>query len=106
MCFLEHVTDLCRDLYSTWGREATLASEGLRESFSLDKLHNDELSSIRETSGVENHRCMRMTEFGHRSCFAQETFCDIVVGCEFSLDDFDGDGAIKPEMSSEINGSH
>src|SRR4051794_29411776 len=106
MCFFENVTDLRCDIDCLSKRETALACERLRQSFPLNKLHHDIVTSVRQVSGVENHRGVRMAQLRHRSRFAQETIGDIGVRRKLGPDDFDCDGAFKIEVRGKVNSAH
>ena len=73
VCFFKNVTDLRRNAHCFRESEAAFAGERLRECFAFDKLHHDEVSPVRQISGVEDHRGVRMAQLGHRSRFAQKS---------------------------------
>ena len=101
--FFENVADLRRDGDCFREREATFAGERLREGLAFDKLHHDEVSPVRQISGVEDHRGVRMAQLGHRSRFAQESIGDVGIAGEFTPDDLDRDRTLQIEMRGKVD---
>src|SRR6185437_274375 len=106
VCFFKHVADLSGEFDCVCERKTALACEGLRKSLPFNKLHHDEVTSVRQGSGVENHRGVRMTQLRHRARFAQETIGDVGVSREFGSDDFYGDGALEVQVRGQVNRAH
>src|SRR6185295_1249423 len=106
VCFFEHVADLSRNTDCFRKSESTFARKRLRECFAFDKLHHDEVSPVRQISGVEDHRGVRMAQLGHRSRFAQESIGDVGVAGEFTSDDLDRDRTLEIEMRGKVNRTH
>src|SRR6266536_2815036 len=106
MGFLEHITNLDGDLYSSLSRKTALAGKCLRKRWPLDKLHNDEVTAIRQVPGVENHRCMRMPQPGHGPRLTQETLGYVLVSCKLAFDDLYRDRSFQSELSGTIDSTH
>src|SRR6266404_3257156 len=106
MRLLQHVTNLYSNVHSLSCGKATFASQCFRKSLAFDKLHNDEVASVREIAGVEDHGRMSMSEFGHGPRFAQKTVGDVAVARKFRLDDLYRDRTLESEMSGAIDSSH
>src|SRR6185295_18181755 len=106
MCFLEDIANLRCNLDRAGSRETTLAGQGLRMCFAFDKLHNDEVASVGKVSGVEDHCCVRMAKFSHRSRFTKKAISNVLITSELASDDFYSNWAFKPEVGGKINGSH
>src|SRR6266478_9512612 len=106
MGLLEHITNLDGDLYGSLRRKTTLAGKCLRKRWPLDKLHNDEVPTVRQASGVENHRCMRVPQPGHGPCLTQEPLGYIRVSRELGFDDLYCDRSFQSELSGAIDSSH
>src|ERR1700741_48201 len=106
MRFFEHVADLRCDADRLRERETSLAGERLRECLPFDKLHHYEVSPVRQISGVEDHRGVRMAQLGHRSRFAQESFGNVGVAREFTSDDLDRDRTLQIEMRGKVDCTH
>src|SRR6202008_514032 len=106
MRFFEHVADLRCDADRLRERETSLAGERLRECLAFDKLHHDEVTPVRQISGVEDHRGVRMAQLGHRSRFAQESIGYVSVAGEFTSDDLDRNRAFEIEMRGKVNRTH
>src|SRR5438045_3584016 len=93
MCFFENVANLRCDVDGIRSGKATFASESLRQSFTFHKFHHDEVAAVRQVSGVEDHRGVRMAQLGHRSRFAEKTFGNVGISGALTLDDLDCDRA-------------
>src|SRR6266567_8216357 len=98
MGFLEHITNLDGDLYSSLRRKPTLAGKCLRKRWPLDELHNDEVPAIRKVPGVENHRCMRVPKPGHGPRLTQEPLGYVRVSRKLAFDDLYCDGSFQSEL--------
>src|SRR6185503_4421701 len=106
VCFFKNVADLRSDLDCVCKRKAAFACECLRESLPFHKLHDDEVTSVRQVSGVENHRGVRMAQLRHRARFAQETIGHVGVSREFRSDDLDCDRAFEVQVGGKVNSAH
>src|SRR6266851_2269327 len=106
MRLLQHFTNLHGNLHSLrWGKTA-FTGQCFRKRLAFDKLHDDEVASVREIAGVENHGRVSMSQFGHGPRFAQKTIGNVAVARKFRLDDLYGDRTIEAEMSGAIDSSH
>src|SRR5215213_3769895 len=106
MCFFKDVTNLRSDVDRLRSRKAPFTRESLRKSFTFDKLHHDEVTAVRQVAGVEDHRCVPMTQLGHRSRFAEKTIVDVGIGRALALDDLYCDGAFELEVRGKIDCAH
>ena len=87
-------------------RKTAFACECLRKRLTFDKLHHDEVTTVRQVSGVEDHRRVRMAQLRHRARFAQETIGDVGITGKFAPDDLDGDRTFETEVRGKVNRSH
>jgi hypothetical protein len=104
--FFQNVTNLGRDMNGTGERKASFPRKRFRKSFAFDELHNDEVTTVRQTAGVEDHRRMRMSELRHRSRLTQETIGDVGVRRELSFDNLYCDRSLKAEVCGKVNSAH
>src|SRR5689334_4338098 len=106
MRFFEHVADLRRDLDGARGGESSFMGECLRQSFTFHELHHDEVAPVGQITGVEDHRCVLMTQLGHRPCFAQKSICDVGIADELALDDLDRYWPFETQMRGKVDSTH
>src|SRR6201991_4190629 len=106
MCFFEHVANLRSDVDGAARSESSFACEHLRQSVAFDELHHDEVTAVRQITGVEDHRGVLMTQLRHRSRFTQKSFRDVGIAGEFALDDLHCYRTFETEMSGEIDSAH
>ena len=85
---------------------SALAREGLGKRLAFDKLHDDEVTTVRQVPRVEDHRRVWMAQLGHRARFAQKSLGDIGITGEFASDDLDGNRTFEIEMRGKVNRSH
>ena len=86
--------------------ETTFARECLRQSFAFDKLHHDEVTAVRQISGVEDHRGVRMAQLRHRSRFAQKSIGDVGIAGKLASDDLDRDRTFEIEVRGKVDSAH
>src|SRR5215213_2869873 len=106
VCFFENVANLRGDIDCCCKRKTAMPCGCLRQCFTLDKLHHDEVTAVRQISGVEDHRGVWMAQLRHRSRFAQKAIGDVSVSREFRSDDLDCDGAFEIQMGGKVNSAH
>src|ERR1051325_7290097 len=106
MCLFEDVANLRSDVDGLGGGKASFTRESLRQSFTFNKLHHDEVTTVRQISSVEDHRGIRMAKLGHRSRFAKKTIDDVSIGRAFPLDDLYCDWSFESEVRGKVDHSH
>src|SRR5260370_19173553 len=106
MRLLQHFTNLHGNSHGPRCGKATLASQCFRKRLAFDKLHDDEVTSVLEIAGVEDHGRVSVSQFGHSSRFTQETIGAVAITSKFRLDDLYRDGRLESEMNCAIYSSH
>ena len=81
-------------------------AQGLPKCRTLDELHDDEVTTVRQVAGVEDHRRVRMAQPRHRARLTQEAIGDIAVARKLRFDYFDGYGTFESEMRRSIYRAH
>jgi hypothetical protein len=104
--FFKNIANLSCDLHGTRRAETTFTLERLRKSFTFDKFHDDEVTTVWQVSGVKNGRRVLMPKFCHRPRFTQETLGHVAVAGKFTFNDFYCDGTLESKVSGKIDRSH
>src|SRR5688572_31300865 len=106
MRFFEYVADLRGDVDRPSRGKSSFARECLRQSFTCDKLHHDEVTSIRQIARVEDHRRMRMMELCHGPRFAQKSIGNVGIAGELASDDLYCYRSFQTQVRGEIDSAH
>src|SRR5687768_9109869 len=106
MRFFEHIADLRRYLDRARRGKPSFARECLRQSFTFNKLHHDEVTPIRQIARVEDHGGVRMMELCHRPRFAQKSIGNVGIAGELALDDLYCYRSFQAEVGGEIDSAH
>jgi hypothetical protein len=106
MCFFEHVADLRSDVDRASRGKSSFARECLRQSFTFDKLHHDEVTSVRQVARIEDHRGVRMMELGHGPRFAQKSIGNVSIAGELAFDDLYCYRSFQTQVCGEIDSAH
>src|SRR6266536_644839 len=97
MRFFQDIADLRGNPDSMRRGETAFSRQRFRKRFALDKLHDDEVTSIWQIASVEDHGRMRMPQLRHRSRLAQETISNVAVAGKLRLDDFHRDRTLESQ---------
>lgn len=102
---LEGVADLADD-FECLLRVGRAICDHLPEGWAFDVLHEEVVEAAGGLTEVENADDVGVVQPGEGTGFAEEAFGEGGVVGEIGGEDFDGDGAIEPDLFGEIDGSH
>src|SRR5688500_18067078 len=106
ICFFEYIADLSRYIDRASRGKHSFALECVGQSFTFDKLHHDEVTSIKQIPRVENHLVVRMMEICHGPRFAQKSIGNVGIAGELALDDLYRYRSFQAEVGGEIDSAH